>query len=648
MPTGDAAPGSIRRWLLAAAVASALAGVTLVWLFMRRPASSDNPPAIALDPLPPDPRLAYAGPYLNVRPGVGYTGDASCAPCHVEVAEAYARHPMGCSMATARDLAGRQPYDEAVRNPFDAAGRRYRIEREGDRVWHSTSLLVEGKPVVTARQEVHVAVGSGARGRSYLTELDGHVFQTPISWYSQRGIWDLSPGFGSVAPPGRPIGSNCLQCHANGLRPVAGYVKRFEPGVFAGLSIGCERCHGPGEAHVAARERGDPAGDPYDTTIVNPRQLAWPLRENVCEQCHLNGLARFPRRGRDWLDYRPGLPLESFFVVYVSDPALPGSRKAVTHVEQMRRSRCFEASSGANKLGCISCHDPHEKPAAAARVASYRDRCLACHLDKGCSLPVAERRKADDSCIVCHMPRHQAADIVHTALTDHRIVRPGRPEVLPGNQPADALPVVNFYRDRLDATDPEVLRDRGVALARVLDRGGQSPTDAARLLAQGQTLLQAALGRAANDVDGWLAYGGLLMADGYVKEAIAALARAVALAPNHEEVLERLAHLEEKRGQAEAALAYRRRLIQVNPYEPGYRQGLAAALARQNDWAGVDEQVTAWLRLDPTSVPARQARVLALWHRGDRQEATRLFDALRELRPANLADLETWFARLPR
>ena len=39
------------------------------------------------------------------------------------------------------------------------------------------------------------------------------------------------------------------------------------------------------------------------------------------------------------------------------------------------------------KLGCISCHDPHDQPAPEAKAAYFRDRCLECHADRGCRLP---------------------------------------------------------------------------------------------------------------------------------------------------------------------------------------------------------------------------------------------------------------------
>ena len=33
------------------------------------------------------------------------------------------------------------------------------------------------------------------------------------------------------------------------------------------------------------------------------------------------------------------------------------------------------------------------------------------------------REEPQDSCVACHMPRYQASDIVHSAATDHTIVR---------------------------------------------------------------------------------------------------------------------------------------------------------------------------------------------------------------------------------
>ncbi|HZY90674.1 MAG TPA: hypothetical protein VFE78_37975, partial [Gemmataceae bacterium] len=67
-----------------------LAAGGLLWLLLARRAK-DGPPRAES----PDPRLAYAGPFRNVRPDVGYVPDARCAECHEKIAAAYAAHPMG-------------------------------------------------------------------------------------------------------------------------------------------------------------------------------------------------------------------------------------------------------------------------------------------------------------------------------------------------------------------------------------------------------------------------------------------------------------------------------------------------------------------------------------------------------------------------
>ena len=181
--------------------------------------------------------------------------------------------------------------------------------------------------------------------------------------------------------------ANCLFCHANRAEPIERTLNRYREPIFAGEAIGCERCHGPGELHV--KQPGAEKG--IDRSIVNPKHLEPALREAVCQQCHLQGQARVLRAGREVFDFRPGLPLELFYDTFVWHPGVPHDQKAVGHVEQMTESRCFEKSAG--KLGCASCHDPHEKPSTAASANYYRQRCLNCHTEQSCSAPVNERRE---------------------------------------------------------------------------------------------------------------------------------------------------------------------------------------------------------------------------------------------------------------
>ena len=343
--------------------------------------------------------------YPNARPGVAYVGDAACVRCHREIAEAYRSHPMGRSLsAVGADLEG-PPTGSATGLPFEAKGLKYTVERRDGRVFHKAIRSgADGDVLAEIEAEVRFALGSGTRGINFLIEREGFLFQSPIAWFAQRGRWDISPGYGEFKEQPnfeRAIHADCLFCHTNRVRPVAGTLNRYETPIFQGHAIGCERCHGPGELHV---KQDGPSAE-LDSTIVNPSELPPALRESVCQQCHLQGAIRTTRAGREPFDFRPGLPIHRFWAVFQMKKGNRDQFEAVGHVEQMESSRCFRESRG--ELGCISCHDPHRLPAPATKAAYYRGRCLECHERKGCALPSDERqaRGQGEDCIACHMPR---------------------------------------------------------------------------------------------------------------------------------------------------------------------------------------------------------------------------------------------------
>src|SRR5207245_2506493 len=120
------------------------------------------------------------------------------------------------------------PDQNTTKSSFLAQGLHFDVERKGDQVWHRQARLDEGgRPIYEVAMEAHFAVGSGQRGHSYLTVEDGYVFQTPISWFSRTGAWDISPGF--VHPVRRrPVPQQCLYCHANRVDPWEGSVNRYQ------------------------------------------------------------------------------------------------------------------------------------------------------------------------------------------------------------------------------------------------------------------------------------------------------------------------------------------------------------------------------------------------------------------------------------
>jgi tetratricopeptide (TPR) repeat protein len=626
-------------------VSAGLVAVLSSVLLMQAPwrAHVDTVPSVE------DPRLTIATPYRNVRPEVHYVGDETCAQCHPDQAAHYRQHPMGRSLAPMASVAELERLEPSTHNPFEAFGLHFLVERRGQSIRHKQVLQgSQGQPLAESALEVHYAIGSGTRGRTYFTSADGYLFRTPISWFSQKGIWDVSPGYSPQVLSRRSL-VECMFCHTNYADWVEHSLNHFRPPIFRGYAIGCERCHGPGELHVQRQERGEVVVG-LDDTIVNPSRLDPLLREAVCQQCHLEGSMRILRRGRGPFDYRPGLPLHLFWAVFVEPPQFTDNHRAVSHVEQMYVSRCFRDSKG--RLGCISCHEPHRVPAAAEKVEHYRTRCLSCHAEQSCRLAMAERRaqQPQDSCSACHMPRFDSSDIAHTAITDHRILRRSEPAADP-RAPIPRLllgelPMFNFYREQAGPEDTETRRDLAMAL---IEKAWQ-PTPAGQRIARiVLPWLEAAVQAAPEDVPALADMGYALWLQGRAPEALAVFEKTLSLAPEQEITLIDAARVTAQLKQPEKAIAYFRRASAMNPWGVLYRYELAQLLAQRDEWAEALEQCQTLLRLYPGHLECRQLLITGYLRTGKKEQAQAEFEkVLANHPPDRERTLRQWFAEQAR
>ena len=383
------------------------------WLWHKPESNNKATPVSAKDS---DQADASFVPAVNLN--AEFVGTESCAECHAGECESFAK--TGHSRSLSGVNAALEPADGEFHH--SESGRHYRVYRDGETLRHMESIRNEqGDEVVLADHPVSMVVGSGNHARTYLVESDGFYMESPLTWYASKNAWAISPGF-EVNNPGfsRAIYVECFFCHSGQVEAVEGNRGRIQIHEHA---VNCERCHGPGSAHVEFHREQEGNAGKYVATIVNPGKLSRARNEAICAQCHLHGDAEVNVQGKSLVDFKPGAALSEYQLHY-SLQSEDASMSIVGHVEQLRRSQCYQQNES---MSCITCHDPHSKPAPEDRVEYYRAKCVACHTNEACKMPRNARlaKSAQDDCVSCHMPS-TASDIPHFVATHHRIAVYGR------------------------------------------------------------------------------------------------------------------------------------------------------------------------------------------------------------------------------
>ena len=322
-------------------------------------------------------RSLNAGSGLASPPSVAespYVAEHLCADCHAEQAEDYqsSGHSDTFSRTVESDVArwldGRT---------FPDPERRYSYEYHFD---EATGLAVSvPKQFGEERFQLPYVLGSGHNALTFLALVPDRLGDTigvehRVSLYPNEDGWDLdlTPGqqghvpqqtvehFGKIMRGDKL--TRCVGCHITEGEISQQRIEGLTP------HVGCQSCHGPGRAHVAAIEN-----DTEDAYARFTRQTAQE-EVDVCGRCH--------RRAH-------------------SDPSaeVSPSDKRIVRFQSVGlvRSRCFTKSE--TGLRCTSCHDPHKE--VSRDVAIYVDRCLSCHDEpETASCPVSPRT----DCIQCHMP----------------------------------------------------------------------------------------------------------------------------------------------------------------------------------------------------------------------------------------------------
>jgi tetratricopeptide (TPR) repeat protein len=386
--------------------------------------------------------VAAVSPYLNHSDSARYVGMNTCKGCHLNIYETFIHTGMGRSFDTANtaktsaSFGSNSTIYDKYRNLW------YHSYFSGGKMYISEYRL-EGRDTTYKRTEqVDYIVGSGQHTNSHIYSVNGYLFQMPMTFYTQKGKWDLPPGFedGHNSRFDRKIGLECMSCH----NTLPGFVKGSE-NQFTEIPDGitCERCHGPGSIHVQQKMAGDiiDTSKFIDYSIVNPGKLQPDLQFDVCQRCHLQGNAVL-QPGKSFFDFKPGMKLNSVMTVFM--PKYEGAEDEfimASHAERLKMSACFIQSQpkpgNANELRparssftCVTCHNPHVTVKETGSSA-FNAKCMGCHTQgskqsklHGCTAPIKTVTTAQNNCVSCHMPRSGSIDIPHVTVHDHWIRRP--------------------------------------------------------------------------------------------------------------------------------------------------------------------------------------------------------------------------------
>jgi predicted CXXCH cytochrome family protein len=358
-----------------------------------------------------------------------YVDAVVCARCHQEIAETYRKTGMGRSfyLPTAGNVV--EDYGHANTVFHQPSGLSYTmIERNGEFFQRRSEAGFDGKEANVMEEKIDYVIGSGNHSRSYLHRApDGQLIELPVSWYSEgSGYWAMSPGYDWKGQTDfrRAITGECMFCHNGYPQGDAGLERSIFPEKLP-QGIDCQRCHGPGRAHVEAAMSGHAAPELVRSTIVNPGRLDRERQLEVCMECHLKTSYHEPNEERAFdrtvFSYRPGEPLEDFKLYFEpvgheNPSGIESDNFEIDHAAyRLRMSACFRNS----RMTCLTCHDPHDIPRGQEAVAHYTEVCLSCHQ----SVKHTVALPPTSTCLSCHMPKRRTNDAVHVVMTDHFIRR---------------------------------------------------------------------------------------------------------------------------------------------------------------------------------------------------------------------------------
>ena len=599
-------------------------------------ATSIHSTSAAVSPQPHPNTVASARP----KPAQSDSVDpAVCANCHAEIAKEYQATGMGRSFSRANIDHSTEDFTDKNSVYNEPSDMHYTMIKRDGKFFerrYQTGFREEQTNIVD--EQVDYVIGSGNHAQTFLhRDSTGRLIELPVSWYTEgSGYWAMSPGYDRRDQQDfkRAIPAGCMFCHNGYPQGNTASLDVDDPPSFGKAlpqGIDCQRCHGPGRAHVAAVLSGA-GSDAIKHAIVNPARLSRVRQLDVCMECHLETSSshtpnQIRRYDKGTFSYRPGQPLGDYMLYFdqISEDK-NNDRFEIAHAAyRLRKSACFRNS----QMTCLTCHDPHKSYSAPGAMEHYVQVCQSCHQTVAHTVTLP----AESTCISCHMPKRRTDDAVHVIMTDHYIqrVKPDRDLLAPLSESsaleANTEGVALYYPPELPPS-PQTELYLGLAEAKdksTSESGVEHLQKAIVKYAPAEPEFDYELGHAYADLGNRAAairwfqealrkkhdYSAAakelavaLLAEGQAARAAEILQQAIAASPTDDQLLANLGNVYLRLGQAAKARQVLERTLSANPDLPQAENLLGLVDIRDGNQAAAEQCFRNAIRSDPTLVEA--------------------------------------------